>query len=75
MSEFIVKESEPDENGIIDRIEYHVDENGREYQGLIKVRNSWGDRIGDQGNFYMTYDYFRALVIELQRIRQIRSRV
>ena len=50
------------------------DENGREYRGLIKVRNSWGDRIGDQGNFYMSYDYFRALVIELQRIRQIRSR-
>jgi hypothetical protein len=47
------------------------DDHGREHKGLIKLRNSWGDRIGDQGDFYMTYDYFRAFVIELQRIRQI----
>lgn len=38
MSEFIFKESEPDENGIIDRIEYHVDENGREYKVIKKIK-------------------------------------
>jgi hypothetical protein len=48
------------------------DDHGREYKGLLKLRNSWGERIGDQGDFYMTYDYFRAFVMELQRIRQIR---
>lgn len=50
------------------------DEHGREHQGLLKLRNSWGDRIGDHGDFYMSYDYFKALVIELQRIRKIQNK-
>lgn len=47
------------------------DEHGRSHRGLLKVRNSWGDKIGDHGDFYVSYDYFKALVIELQRIRQL----
>jgi hypothetical protein len=45
------------------------DDQGREYKGILTLRNSWGSNIGDKGDFYMTYDYFKALVIEAQRIR------
>jgi RNA recognition motif-containing protein len=38
MNEIIVKESEPDENGIITRIEYHTDDNGCEYKVIKKVK-------------------------------------
>jgi len=47
------------------------DDHERLHRGLFKVRNSWGDKIGDHGDFYISYDYFKALVIELQRIRQL----
>ena len=47
------------------------DDHGRVYYGLLTLRNSWGDKIGYKGDFYMSYDYFKELVIELQRIRQI----
>jgi len=46
-----------------------VDRAGTKHYGLIKLRNSWGSGIGDHGDFYMSYDYFVALVIDLNRIR------
>lgn len=46
-----------------------VDSQGRTHKGLLTLRNSWGDKLGDQGNFYMSYDYFKSLTIEAQRIR------
>ncbi len=48
-----------------------VDDQGREYKGLLTLRNSWGSDVGDKGNFYMSYDYFKVLVIEAQRIRSL----
>ena len=48
-----------------------VDDEGREYRGLLMLRNSWGDKVGDQGDFYMSYDFFKLLVIEVQRIRNL----
>lgn len=48
-----------------------VDDQGREYKGLLTLRNSWGSDIGDKGDFYMSYDYFKVLVIEAQRIRSL----
>ena len=50
---------------------YAKDDFGRVHQGLITLRNSWGDKVGDQGTFYMSYNYFRALVMEVQRIRAL----
>lgn len=38
-----------------------IDENGETHRGLIKLRNSWGARSGDHGDFYMSYDYLAAL--------------
>ena len=46
-----------------------VDSMGRTYTGLLTLRNSWGVNMGDKGDFYMSYDYFQALAIEVQRIR------
>lgn len=46
-----------------------VDDQGRQHKGLLTLRNSWGEKLGDKGNFYMSYDYFKVLVIEAQRIR------
>lgn len=33
-------------------------------QSLLKIRNSWGDKVGDQGDFYMTYSFFEAMVMD-----------
>ncbi|MDI1352933.1 MAG: C1 family peptidase [bacterium] len=45
-----------------------VDDQGRVHKGLFSLRNSWGDKVGNKGDFYMSYDYFKVLVIEAQRI-------
>lgn len=46
-----------------------IDNKGHEHRGLLTLRNSWGEKIGDRGDFYMSYDYFKLLVTEVQRIR------
>ncbi|NBX84782.1 MAG: peptidase C1 [Gammaproteobacteria bacterium] len=48
-----------DDNAIV------VDDDGISHQGVFTLRNSWGNEVGDKGNFYMTYDYFQTLSIEL----------
>ena len=48
-----------------------VDDHGRSHKGLFTLRNSWGANIGDKGNFYMSYDYFKTLAMEVQRIRNL----
>jgi len=45
-----------------------VDDKGREHRGLLTLRNSWGNDVADHGDFYMSYDYFKVLAIEVQRI-------
>lgn len=47
------------------------DTQGRAYKGLLTLRNSWGGNVGDKGNFYMSYDYFKGLMLEVQRIRHL----
>ena len=48
-----------------------VDNHGVSHKGLLTLRNSWGEGIGDKGNFYMSYSYFKALALEIQRIRTL----
>jgi hypothetical protein len=45
-----------------------TDKNGKKYQGLLTLRNSWSDEVGDKGNYYMTYEYFITLSMEAQKI-------
>ncbi len=48
-----------------------TDDDGKVHQGILTLRNSWGESVGDGGDFYMSYDYFKTLVIEAHRIRQL----
>jgi hypothetical protein len=41
---------------------------GKASKGIFIVRNSWGKQSGDGGNFYISYDYFKALCDEAQVI-------
>lgn len=50
-----------------------VDDHGREHKGLFTLRNSWGEQVGDKGNFYMSYDYFKVLADDADRIRAVYS--
>ena len=52
-----------DDNAIV------TDENGNSQRGIVYLRNSWGANIGDKGDFYMTYAYFKALTVEALRVR------
>lgn len=46
-----------------------VDAEGKKHRGLLTLRNSWGDEVGDNGNFYMTYSYFKKFVGEIIEIQ------
>jgi hypothetical protein len=48
-----------------------IDNEGRHHKGLFTLRNSWGSDVGDHGNFYMSYDYFKSLVIELEELIKV----
>jgi len=48
-----------------------TDNNGIVHQGILTLRNSWGTYAGDNGNYYMTYDYFLMMTIEAQRIMNL----
>jgi hypothetical protein len=48
-----------------------IDPEGHQHQGLLTLRNSWGSNAGDEGNFYMSYDYFKLLAFEIERIRSL----
>lgn len=45
-----------------------VDDQGKKHTGLLKLRNSWGSSVGDWGEFYMSYDYFKLLAFDVKRI-------
>lgn len=46
-----------------------VDEAGEQHKGLLTLRNSWGSDVGDHGNYYMSYDFFKKFVLEVQVIK------
>ena len=43
-------------------------EHGDKNRGVFILRNSWGKSAGDRGNFYVSYQYFKALSDEAQAI-------
>lgn len=45
-----------------------IDNLGNKHKGLLTLRNSWGSKMGDKGNFYMSYDYFKLLTYDARRI-------
>ena len=50
-----------------------TDASGRISRGLVTLRNSWSDQVGDQGDFYMSYSYLKAFLMEEQHILQNRG--
>lgn len=48
-----------------------IDDQGREHRGLLTLRNSWGPNLADKGDFYMSYDFFKLLVVEAHRVRSM----
>jgi C1A family cysteine protease len=47
---------------------YIVGARGEKHKGVLTLRNSWGEEVGDEGNYYMSYDYFTQLVDEVIEI-------
>ena len=50
-----------------------MDSYGHRHHGLFTLRNSWGSWVADWGDFYMSYDYFKALAIDAHSIKQLHS--
>jgi hypothetical protein len=45
-----------------------VDHAGKKHTGVFTLRNSWSAKAGDNGNYYMTYDFFKAFVMDVHKI-------
>jgi len=50
-----------------------VDKDSVKHTGLFTLRNSWGADAGDEGNYYMTYDYFKQFAIEARKVELVKS--
>lgn len=50
-----------------------ADAHGNLYRGAFTLRNSWGAQVGDKGDFYMSYYYFKVFADEIHRIRIIKD--
>lgn len=48
------------------------DDQGGKHQGLLTLRNSWGSDVGNNGDFYMSYDYFIKYANEVQEVIEIK---
>lgn len=42
--------------------------NNTTHHGVLTLRNSWGERAGDKGDWYMSYEYFKSLAVEIQEV-------
>lgn len=42
-----------------------TDAAGKVHQGILTLRNSWSTDAGDKGNYYMSYEYFKLLALEV----------
>lgn len=51
-----------DDNAVVE------DNEGYYHHGVFKLRNSWGPNVGDNGDYYMTYDFFKRFVNEVHRL-------
>ena len=47
---------------------FAYDAHGGKHQGLLTLRNSWGNDAGNRGDYYMSYDYFVKYASEVQEI-------
>lgn len=52
---------------------YAVDGDGVKHKGLLTLRNSWSNKVGDNGNYYMSYEFFKKYVMEVQKVALIKN--
>lgn len=45
-----------------------TDTDGKTHKGLFTLRNSWGSDVGDQGNYYMSYDFFMRFATSVDQV-------
>lgn len=45
-----------------------ADNEGGKHKGVFILRNSWSDKAGDHGDFYMTYDFFKHFTYSAEAI-------
>lgn len=45
-----------------------IDGEGNKHRGLLILRNSWGTDAGDNGTYYMSYEYFSLFVAGVEKI-------
>ena len=38
------------------------------HKGVLTLRNSWSNRAGDKGEYYMSYEYFKLLAMEAAEV-------
>lgn len=48
------------------------DDKGGQHTGLLTLRNSWGNDVGNNGDFYMSYDFFVKYANEVQVVKVIK---
>lgn len=41
-------------------------------QKLLKIRNSWGTQFGEDGDFYMTYEFFKSQVQDMTTVELLK---
>lgn len=46
-----------------------TDNDGHVNRGVFTLRNSWSKLAGDQGDYYVTYDYIKFLAMEVMAVR------
>ncbi|CAM2955515.1 C1 family peptidase [Legionella worsleiensis] len=46
-----------------------ADEQGHVNKGVFTLRNSWSALAGDQGDYYVSYDYLKFLAMEVMAVR------
>lgn len=46
-----------------------TDNEGHTNRGVFTLRNSWSKFAGDQGDYYVTYDYIKFLAMEVMAVR------
>ncbi len=34
------------------------------HRGVVTIRNSWGKKVGDHGDYYMSYEYLTKMIVE-----------
>lgn len=49
-----------------------MDSEGHVNRGVFTLRNSWSQYAGDQGNYYVSYDYFRLMGLEANEISLVK---